>query len=90
MKSMNANTPSVCAVKPVGKDRLLLVPQPGYEVVIFWLRDGGAEAILTDKNCTETIRLKIDQPSAGRKLAAVRNDDGSVEIIYHELKELTQ
>lgn len=81
---------SVCTVKPITKDRFMLVPRAGYEIVIFWLRDGGAEAIITDRHCTETTRLKVDSPPEGRKLAAVRCEDGSVEIIYHELKEINQ
>lgn len=70
-------------VRPISRDRYMIVPAPGITIVVFRNHDGSADAMVMNKDRTETTRLRIEPPEAGRELAIVRNEDGAIEVIYH-------
>lgn len=72
------NAPAA-SVRPLSRDRYLIVPGPGNRVVLF-----DKEVVIMSHDGTETTRLRIEPPGAGREIAIVRTEDGAIEVIYHD------
>ena len=69
-------------VKPLGRNHIRIIPEPGYEVVVFKNADGSAEAVVLDRNFTEATRLRIEKPREGQTLIVSRHSFGVWGVQY--------
>lgn len=74
------------SVKELTPDiRIATIADPHWEVVVFLLPTGGAEAIITSPDSPKKpVHLTIDPPPKGKRIVTVRASDGTVEIIYRD------
>lgn len=63
--------------------RILTVTHPAYEVVVFMLPDGSADACVMH-NGTETTRMRIESPPTGQRIVVNRLPSGVVEVQYRD------
>lgn len=65
--------------------RIITVGNPGYEVVLFFNRDGSAEALVSQPGQQKPpISVKIAAPDEGRRIVVERIGD-TFEILYKDV-----
>lgn len=75
-----------CPIKPVGRPAtsIITVRNPGYEVVLFFNKDGGADALVSQPGQQKPpISVKIAPPTEGRRIVVERIGD-TFEILYKD------
>jgi len=71
----------LCTVRPLSRERYLLVPAKGCTIAIFRQLDNSAEAVISTDAADETVRLRIEPPHDSAKVLAIYfRADGSVEV----------
>ncbi len=75
----------IATIRHLNKDRVLLRPGEGYEIVMFDCREDGMEAVVSSLDGEEATRLKVAPPRAGQEIEVIRNPDGSFEVYYHDI-----
>lgn len=71
-------------VTQIGGDLIRIRCIKGYEISIM-AGPAGTDAFITAEDGTETIRLQIEGPRPGQKLAVVRHEDGTVDVVYKDV-----
>lgn len=66
-----------------GATRIISVNQPGYEIVLFFNSDGGAEAVITRPGGKEPIGVNIAPPIPGRRIVVERKGS-AFEVSYKD------
>lgn len=62
--------------------RIITISNPGYEVVLFFDRDGGAEAVITQAGQSkQPTRVRIAPPAPGRRIVVERRG-ATMEVWY--------
>jgi hypothetical protein len=66
--------------------RIATISDPTFEVVVFSLPTGGAEAVITAPDSPrKPVNIVIDPPPKGKRIVTTRYPDGTVEITYKEV-----
>lgn len=65
--------------------RVINVDQPGYEIVMFFNTDGGAQAIISRPGGKEPIDVLIAAPILGRRIVVERKGD-SFAVSYKDVQ----
>lgn len=55
--------------------RIITITNPGYDVVLFFDRDGGAEAVISGPDVSLPTKVRIAPPESGRRIVVERNGD---------------
>jgi hypothetical protein len=77
----------ICPPAPKGRPttRIINVENPGYEVVLFFNADGGAEALVTQPGQSKPpIRVNIAAPAKGRCIVVERRGT-TFEVMYRDI-----
>jgi ABC-type nitrate/sulfonate/bicarbonate transport system substrate-binding protein len=70
-----------------GDVRIATVADSSWEVVVFMLPTGGAQAVITSPDSPrKPTTITIDPPPKGKQIAVVRDPSGTVEIVYRDAK----
>ncbi len=65
--------------------RIATIADPTFEVVVFTLPSGGAEAVITSPDSPKKpITIPIAPAPKGSRIVTTRNTDGTVEITYRK------
>lgn len=60
----------------------LIVTHPEHSVVVFFKRDGSAEAVVTATRNIRPTRVLFPPPPEGKQISVERWPNGSVEVKY--------
>lgn len=65
-------------------ERIITIGNPGYEVVLFFDREGGAEAVISAVgNAKNPTRVRIAKPETGRRIVVERKGK-TMEVLYRD------
>ena len=68
-----------------GEVRVATITDPTWEIVVFMLPTGGAQAIVTSPDSPrKPTTIEIDPPPKGKRIVTTRYRNGIVEIMYKD------
>ncbi len=65
--------------------RVITITEPGYEVVLFFNDEGGAQAMIKRPGDKLPIGMRIAPPEPGRRIAIERIGD-TFEVLYRDVE----
>lgn len=70
-------------VRHISKDHVTIAPAKGYSVILFNVADKSVEAVVAADDGSETIRLLVAAPGAGRSMQIKTHQPTGIVNIYY-------